>query len=840
MRRRGVRVFIFISILLALAIAALSFRNIDVFNLERSNDGPLGLKLGLDLQGGVMLWYEADLPDQIEVVFQDDVAYEDLQSLLENQGQPDAALSVHRFDVSEVEVLPNVLNSLEAVLEDLGNSRAEDSNVQTEVTFTEDNDVDVVFPVEISENDLTVTLQALGYEGAQVEAGETGTEYSITGLDHASVGLDSLRGVLADQLTEIDSFDEDDGVISIGFTERVLDLDLTRALAAVGFGSAVVEAPPQSQYTIGGLDLTLDSQGSLETAFGAIAPVTIFTPTLNDPEEDQMNGVKDIIQRRIDAFGTTDPVVQTLGQDRIVIQIPGLGGSFINVTMLVTPDQSDLQAILEDLGRTADGDIVDPGTDLYSYVVRTEEPLTEDEIERLRSFASTAAPGSQFTVSSDEATEIEMVFPTPATQEGVADVMAQLGYESVTVTQEISPFPRFTITLDDALSTDRQDELRSSLENTFSAVTAFQAGGGIEEAKSLIRSTAQLVFKERRCTGTLEDLQNAREIGLPDPCNSVEAGGSGIEGINYVDIDIGLTGNDLVRAFPDRDPTTTLPQVRLEFDNRGRGILREVTTRIANNPLFRLPIFLDDQQVSAPTVNAAILNGNAVIEGGFTREGAKELAIQLESGRLPVPLKLIREDTVDAILGDDSLRKSLIAGLIGLALVLVFIVAYYKLAGIVAATALIVYAVITLAVFKLIPVTLTLSGVAGLILSIGMAVDANILIFERMKEELRAGRTLASSMEVGFRRAWSAIRDGNVSTIVTCLILWWFGSRLGTPVITGLAITLMIGVIVSMFTAILVSRNLLQILTFTPAGKRSGLFTPEGRQQPVGVAGGEK
>ena len=840
MRRRGVRVFIFISILLALAIAALSFRNIDVFNLERSNDGPLGLKLGLDLQGGVMLWYEADLPDQIEVVFQDDVAYEDLQSLLEDQGQPDAALSVHRFDVSEVEVLPNVLNSLEAVLEDLGNSRAEDSNVQTEVTFTEDNDVDVVFPVEISENDLTVTLQALGYEGAQVEAGETGTEYSITGLDHASVGLDSLRGVLADQLTEIDSFDEDDGVISIGFTERVLDLDLTRALAAVGFGSAVVEAPPQSQYTIGGLDLTLDSQGSLETAFGAIAPVTIFTPTLNDPEEDQMNGVKDIIQRRIDAFGTTDPVVQTLGQDRIVIQIPGLGGSFINVTMLVTPDQSDLQAILEDLGRTADGDIVDPGTDLYSYVVRTEEPLTEDEIERLRSFASTAAPGSQFTVSSDEATEIEMVFPTPATQEGVADVMAQLGYESVTVTQEISPFPRFTITLDDALSTDRQDELRSSLENTFSAVTAFQAGGGIEEAKSLIRSTAQLVFKERRCTGTLEDLQNAREIGLPDPCNSVEAGGSGIEGINYVDIDIGLTGNDLVRAFPDRDPTTTLPQVRLEFDNRGRGILREVTTRIANNPLFRLPIFLDDQQVSAPTVNAAILNGNAVIEGGFTREGAKELAIQLESGRLPVPLKLIREDTVDAILGDDSLRKSLIAGLIGLALVLVFIVAYYKLAGIVAATALIVYAVITLAVFKLIPVTLTLSGVAGLILSIGMAVDANILIFERMKEELRAGRTLASSMEVGFRRAWSAIRDGNVSTIVTCLILWWFGSRLGTPVITGLAITLMIGVIVSMFTAILVSRNLLQILTFTPAGKRSGLFTPEGRQQPVGVAGGEK
>ena len=840
MRRRGVRVFVFIFIVLALAIAALSFRNIDVFTLERSNDGPLGLKLGLDLQGGVMLWYEADLPDQIDVVFQDDVAYEDLLALLEAQDQPDATLSVHSFDVSDVDVLPNVLNSLEAALESLGNSRAEDPEVQTEVTFTDDNDVDVVFPVEISENDVDVVLQALGYKGAQVEAGETTLQYSITGLDHEGVGLDSLRGVLVDQLTEIDSLDEDDGVISIRFADRVLESDLTTALAAVGFDAAVVETPDQSQYSIGGLDLNLESQDVMETALAGVAPLTTFTPTINEPEEEQMDGVKDIIQRRIDAFGTTDPVVQTLGQDRVVIQIPGLGGSFINVTMLATPDQSVLQAILEDLDRTADGDIVDPGAELYSYVVKTEEPLSEDDIERFRSFVNTAAPGSRFTVSNDEPTEIEIGFPAPATEGGVADVMAQLGYGSATVTQEISPLPRFTINTDDALSTEEQDELRTSLENTFSAVTAFQAGGGIEEAKSLIRSTAQLVFKERRCTGTLDEIQNARQFGLPDPCNSVEAGGGGIEGIDYVDIDIGLTGNDLVRAFPDRDPTTTLPQVRLEFDNRGRGILREVTTRIAGNPLFRLPIFLDDQQVSAPTVNAAILNGNAVIEGGFTREGARELAIQLESGRLPVPLKLIREDTVDAILGDDSLRKSLIAGLIGLGLVLAFIVAYYKMAGLVAATALIVYAVITLAVFKLIPVTLTLSGVAGLILSIGMAVDANILIFERMKEELRAGRTLASSMEVGFRRAWSAIRDGNVSTIVTCLILWWFGSRLGTPVITGLAITLMIGVIVSMFTAILVSRNLLQLLTFTPAGKRSGLFTPEGAQQAVGVAGGER
>ena len=343
------------------------------------------------------------------------------------------------------------------------------------------------------------------------------------------------------------------------------------------------------------------------------------------------------------------------------------------------------------------------------------------------------------------------------------------------------------------------------------------------------------MFKERRCTITREEYEAAvtAQPPLPDPCISVERGGAG----RFIDTELGLTGQDLVRAFPDQDPVTNRARVRLEFNNRGRGLLRELTTRIAGDPISRMPIFLDDAELTAPVVSSPILNGNPVIEGGFTRESARTLANQLDSGRLPVPLKLIREDTVDAILGADSLRKSFIAGLIGLGLVLAFMVVYYKAAGLVAATALVVYGVIVLAIFKLLPVTLTLSGIAGLILSIGMAVDANILIFERMKEELRTGRTLASSMEVGFRRAWSAIRDSNVSTIITCLILWWFGSRLGTPVITGLAITLLIGVATSMFTAIMVSRNMLQILTFTPLGKRMALFTPEPRRQPVAVAG---
>jgi preprotein translocase subunit SecD len=229
----------------------------------------------------------------------------------------------------------------------------------------------------------------------------------------------------------------------------------------------------------------------------------------------------------------------------------------------------------------------------------------------------------------------------------------------------------------------------------------------------------------------------------------------------------------------------------------------------------------------APVARAWIRDGRTQISGNFTRERARTLSIQLESGRLPVPLKLIQESDVDALLGSESLRNSLIAGLVGLGLVMVFVIVYYRMAGVVAAFALVFYAIIVLAIFKLIPITLELAHVGGFILSIGMAVDANILIFERMKEEVRIGRTLASSMEVGFNRAWPAIRDSNISTMITCLVLLWFGDRLGGGLVTGVAISLFIGVAVSMFTALVVSRNLLQLMAWVGLGGRINLFTPE-------------
>ena len=224
---------------------------------------------------------------------------------------------------------------------------------------------------------------------------------------------------------------------------------------------------------------------------------------------------------------------------------------------------------------------------------------------------------------------------------------------------------------------------------------------------------------------------------------------------------------------------------------------------------------------------AWIRDGRTQISGDFTREEAQTRAIQLESGRLPVPLRLIQESDVDALLGAESLKNSLVAGMVGIGLVFIFMIIYYRMAGVVAAFALLFYAIIVLAIFKMIPITLELAHIGGFILSIGMAVDANVLIFERMKEEVRIGRTLSSSMEVGFGRAWPAIRDSNISTMITCVVLLWFGDRLGGGLVTGVAISLFIGVAVSMFTAVVVSRNLLQLMAWVGLGGRINLFTPE-------------
>src|SRR4030066_684143 len=249
--------------------------------------------------------------------------------------------------------------------------------------------------------------------------------------------------------------------------------------------------------------------------------------------------------------------------------------------------------------------------------------------------------------------------------------------------------------------------------------------------------------------------------------------------------------------------------VGFELSPEGTQIFKDFTSSHVGSILG---IVLDKEVISIPSINTAITGGQGVIEGRFTSDEANTLAVQLKYGSLPIPLKVATSSTVGPTLGQDSLRKSLTAGLIGMSVVILFMALYYRLPGIVADLALVCYALITYALFRLIPVTLTLPGIAGFVLSVGVAVDANVLIFERIKEELRAGRSLRTAIDLGWKNAWPSIRDSNFSTLITCVILFWFGNTFGASIVKGFSLTLAIGVMVSMFTAIVVTRTFLHLV----------------------------
>lgn len=279
----------------------------------------------------------------------------------------------------------------------------------------------------------------------------------------------------------------------------------------------------------------------------------------------------------------------------------------------------------------------------------------------------------------------------------------------------------------------------------------------------------------------------------------------------------GLTGAMLSRAQVDFDRTTGQPQVAIKFNSEGTKLFADITKRNIGKPIA---IYLDGSIISAPVVNTEISTGDAVISGSFTLDDAKNLVERLNAGALPVPISLLSQQTIGASLGKDSIERSILAGFIGMILIAIFLIAHYRLPGVIAVIALAVYAFVLLALFKLVPVTLTLAGIAGFILSLGIAVDANVLVFERMKEELRHGASVHAAISDGFKHAWLSIRDSNLSTLISCIILGWFG----TSIIKGFAVTLGIGIVVSLFTAIVVTRTLLRLLAMTPLTKSGWLF----------------
>jgi preprotein translocase subunit SecD len=337
-------------------------------------------------------------------------------------------------------------------------------------------------------------------------------------------------------------------------------------------------------------------------------------------------------------------------------------------------------------------------------------------------------------------------------------------------------------------------------------------GVDLEQAKQILGKTSYLTIWKWE-PGT----PDANTLQLLNPKDAQKYPG-------YKPVPTTIDGGMITNASRSTDTQTNLPDVTISFDNTGSTLFcaftRDRVTHPQGDPQNKLAIFIDKDLVEDANVISEICGGSAIITGGFTAASAQALAIQLNSGSLPGTISIASATEVGATLGASTVKLSLLAGAFGLAIVILFMLLYYRLPGLVASLALLIYAAIALAIFKLFGVTLTLAGLAGFILSIGMAVDANVLIFERLKEELRAGRTLGAAMEAGVRRAWPAIRDSNISTLITCFVLYFFGA----PLIKGFAITLAVGVGVSMFSAIVTTQQFLQILAGLRPARRLALY----------------
>ena len=531
-----------------------------------------------------------------------------------------------------------------------------------------------------------------------------------------------------------------------------------------------------------------------------------------------MDSLKQSIERRVNASGLGEPIIQLLGDNRLLIQLPGVRDTKRAKSLIGETAQLNYKERTLNVARKIPG--IEPGSLLNVSAIDLNETITD-------------VTTNQSTLSNTSSS------PMPANLQPLPGLLLEfsdegaIAFSNLLTRLETSILPLegtndrypsyLTIQSDNSTEMPLQISYRPLLMNPttlewMTSNTAPLINKADSKNSFIINLSVQYASKD---TDSIMESFTSEFGGSPD---TIQLG----EIIGRVDQAIpgGLTGEDMDRAFPGQHQTTNLPIINIVFNDEGARKFGEITTKLANTPDL-LVIELDGQELIASRVINPITNGAAYIEGGdFTYERVQDLALLLESGRLPLPINLIQERTVDAILGSDSLKRSLVAGLIGLGLILLFMILYYRMSGVIAAIALIIYATLLLGIFKLLPVTLTLSGIAAAILSIGMAVDANILIFERMKEELRYGRTVPTAINIGFNRAWSAIRDSNISTLITCGVLFWFADTLGASIVKGFAITLAIGVLISMFSAITVTKTILQLLGMGILGKKPMIFTP--------------
>ncbi|MDP2586518.1 MAG: protein translocase subunit SecD [Candidatus Komeilibacteria bacterium] len=483
-------------------------------------------------------------------------------------------------------------------------------------------------------------------------------------------------------------------------------------------------------------------------------------------QESALGGVRDVIERRVNAFGVSEPLVQTSGQNRLIVELAGI---------------KDVNEAIKKIGETPLLEFKEQ--EITGPVALTPEQQAEakqynlDQYQKAKEITGRLNNGEDFAVLAKEFSD----------DPGSKELGGDLGFA-----KRGTFVPEFEKAIFDDMQVGQitQEPIKSDFGYHIIKKEEVRGEGENLEVKSshILRLTKDEIYN------TDPNSQNQNWINTK------------------------LSGKNLKSASVQFDPTTGQPSVNLEFDDEGRELFAEITKRNLQKPVG---IFLDGEAISIPTVQDEITQGTAIISGNFNINEAKLLAQRLNAGALPVPIELISQQTVGPSLGKISLQKSLLAGLIGLIVVCLFMLAYYRLFGLIAILALLIYAMISFAIFELWPVTLTLSGIAGFILSIGMAVDANVLIFERSREELMNGKPLATSIEEGFTRAWASILDSNVSSLITCAILAWFGSSL----IKGFAISLAIGILVSMFTAVTVSRTFLRLINGRWFSKRLWLFT---------------
>lgn len=487
-----------------------------------------------------------------------------------------------------------------------------------------------------------------------------------------------------------------------------------------------------------------------------------------------VEGVRDVIERRVNAFGVAEPVVQVNksqeGDYRIIVELAGV---------------KDVNQAIKMIGETPLLEFKEQNPDYVNQQVN----LTPEQQKELDIFNEAARK---------KAEEINK--------------RALAGEDFAKLAKEFSEDPG---------SKDKGGDLGWAVKGTF--VEEFEKAifddlkpGQITAApvKSqfgyhIIKKIDERQAKEAGATATINGTTTPVEINNTEVLSAhiLIKTKTAADIVPPADqwINTQLSGKHLKRASVQYAQNIGEPEVSLEFNDEGAKLFEEITERNVSKPVA---IFLDGSPISVPIVNEKITGGKAVITGRFNLKESKDLVEKLNAGALPVPIELISQKTVGPSLGKKSIDQSLIAGLWGLLAVAAFMLLYYRLPGLIAVLALAIYTLIVLALFRLLNVTLTLSGIAGFIMSIGMAVDANVLIFERLKEELRNGRSYGSALEEGFKRAWPSIRDSNVSTFITCTILLW----VGTSVMKGFAVTLAIGIAVSMFSAITVSRSFMRAL----------------------------